>query len=395
MPSKEIEFTKRTLLAIQPPAEADRDWYRDANCPGLWLAVFKSGVKSFVMYRKIHRRPERIRIGAFPELSIEQARRECQKLAGKIAEGVNPAEQRRTARRAPTFGELYREYMNAPQRGREKRDRRPGTVRSYNYVVNTVIPDWQSKRLSTITRADVERMADAAAKERGLVPANMAITVVKAVLEFACDREHLTTNVARKVRRFALQSRERFLTDPEIKRLWKTLDGVRVEVADLVRLALLTGARRSNLLAMKWADVDLDMGMWTISADDMKAAKSHRVPLSAPAQEALRRRLGSRLPDAKWVFPGSGEKPMNFPYAEWTELLKSAGIERFTFHDLRRSFATLQLSANVPTEVTSKSLGHGSTKTTAIYARVQSRAMKDAIDGVAARVLAVAKEAEA
>lgn len=83
MPSKEIEFTKRTLLAIQPPAEADRDWYRDANCPGLWLAVFKSGVKSFVMYRKIHRRPERIRIGAFPELSIEQARRECQKASGQ------------------------------------------------------------------------------------------------------------------------------------------------------------------------------------------------------------------------------------------------------------------------------------------------------------------------
>jgi integrase len=344
------------------------------------------------MYRKIHRKPERIRIGAFPELSIEQARRECQRLAGKIAEGVNPAEQKRAARRIPTFGEVYREFMDAPQRGREKRDRRPATVRTYTHIVTRAIPDWQSKRISDITRADVERMADAVAKERGRVTANLTITLVKAVLEFACEREHVTVNVARKVRRFSTQSRERFLTEQEIGRLWRQLDNAPSAVADLIRLALLTGARRSNLIAMKWADIDLDTAIWTINADEMKAAKAHRVPLSATALETLRRRLANRKTDGKWVFPGRFDKAMTFPQDEWMEVLRVAEITNFTFHDLRRSFATLQLSANVPLPVISQSLAHGSTKATSVYARVQPNATKNAIDAVASRVLAAATE---
>ncbi len=385
MATKQLRFSKRVIEAFKPPIGADREWIRDSGSPGLWLAVFATGARVFYRYSKVGGRPERIRIGRFPELSVEQARRENLRLAGRIAAGANPNEERRAARRVPTFGEMLASYIAAPRRGRVKRERRPSTIRAYQSLANTVFAPWSSRPISSITRAHVETLVDQVARERGKGAAKNSLDMARAVFIAAVNAEIIPSNPARLVVGFATVERERFLTVDELGRLMKALDGADESLRDLVRLALYTAARRSNLCHMRADELDLPGATWSIPGAKMKNGKAHVLPLSAAAVDILRRRLAI---GSEWIFPGKNGRSAPFPTVRWQALLKAANISGFVFHDLRRTAATLATTAGAPLPIVSRLLGHATLAQTSVYARPADEATRAAVDQVASKIAA-------
>src|SRR5829696_1805657 len=112
MPSR-MNFTAASLAKVQVPEGADRVYVYDARTPALAYCVTSTGHRSFYLYRRVDGRPQRIRIGGHPELTIEQARDKAAEYNGDIARGIDPLEQRRQARAVATVGELFTHYLDA------------------------------------------------------------------------------------------------------------------------------------------------------------------------------------------------------------------------------------------------------------------------------------------
>ena len=147
---------------------------------------------------------------------------------------------------------------------------------------------------------------------------------------------------------------------------------------DYIMLSLLTGARRSNVLAMAWAEINLDRATWTIPGSKAKAKDNITVPLTTAAIEVLQARAEATGAQG-WVFPGAGKTGhLVEPKKGWQRLLQRAGIEDLRLHDLRRSLASFQIDAGVSLAVIGKGLGHYSQQTTAVYARLAQDPVADA-----------------
>src|SRR5215471_13530242 len=108
---RKFAFTKKKIDALEAPTNDQRAYYYDSQSRGLAVAVSPAGKKVFILYRKVERRPERITIGPYPDLTIDQARRRADELNGAIANGQNPAEKRRIERGEMTLGELFNTYL--------------------------------------------------------------------------------------------------------------------------------------------------------------------------------------------------------------------------------------------------------------------------------------------
>ena len=143
-------------------------------------------------------------------------------------------------------------------------------------------------------------------------------------------------------------------------------------------LSLLTGARRSNVMAMHWNEVNLERRTWTIPGTKAKAGDNITVPLTDAALEVLQARAEANGMQG-WVFPGPGKTGhLVEPKKGWQRLLRRAGIEDLRLHDLRRSLASFQIDAGVSLAIIGKGLGHHSQQTTAVYARLAQDPVADA-----------------
>ena len=150
--SKTISFTKEALNSLPLPDAGRRDTYLDAKTPGLQLRVTETGAKTFSLYRRIKGgQPERITIGKFPAMTVEQARKQAAIINASIAEGANPAEAKRAHRGELTFGQMFTEY--GERHGAKKRSWKTDESINKNHLHKLA-----TKKLSAITKADVSRI---------------------------------------------------------------------------------------------------------------------------------------------------------------------------------------------------------------------------------------------
>jgi hypothetical protein len=112
-----LNFTKWDIDALALPPQGKRLWVYDSKVRGLALQVTSTGAKSFYVVRKVEGRTEFIRLSAYPDLTIEQARKRAQEINGEIARGINPAHERREKRREWTLGELWAGLLGTPRQG--------------------------------------------------------------------------------------------------------------------------------------------------------------------------------------------------------------------------------------------------------------------------------------
>jgi len=382
-----VTLTKTRIAALPVPAEG-RYYTYDAKTPGLCVCMTATGTRTFYLYRWLNGGPQRFRIGPFPDLSIEQARAEAKKLTGLMAQGINPQDAKRAARGELAFGDLFTDYLERHAKPYKK----PRSWQEDQGLYGRYLKPLAGRKVSAITRADVQRLHANIGREHGIYSANRTLALVSVVFN-RCARD--IPNPAKGCRRFKEQSRDRFLDAEELRRFFTALQDEPSDTwRDFFTVALLTGARRANVLGMTWQDVDLDRGLWRIPETEAKGGVPLAVILAVPVVEILRRRHGENG-ESPFVFPSVGKSGhLAEPRKAWHDLCKRAGLvdgdgkNTARLHDLRRTLGSWQAGAGASLSIIGRTLGHKSVATTAIYARLGLDPVRQSVETATAAILA-------
>ncbi len=372
--AEKMQFTKKAIAALEP-VPGKRVSVYDETQKGLCIRITPAGAKAFYCVRKVDGRVEWIRIGDAAAVTIETARATAAGIINQIAAGTNPAEQKRIKKAEMTFSDLFAEWVkDCRAKGKKSLS---NDERNYRLHLQGIA----KKKLSEIERSHIRALHQKVSTGAGIYQGNRVLALIRAVFNFgitALDIPGLS-NPAAGLKMNREESRDRRLHPDEMPRFFEALAAEEnPDMRDYVMLSLLTGARRSNVLAMTWAEINMERRTWTIPGSKAKAKDNITVPLTDAAIDVLQAR--AEVSGAKgWVFPGTGKTGhLVEPKKGWARLLQRAGIEDLRLHDLRRSLASFQIDAGVSLAVIGKGLGHHSQQTTAVYARLAQDPVADA-----------------
>jgi integrase len=361
MTAIDLNFTKKELEGLSIPSNG-RAYIRDTREKGLSAYITKSGTITFFVRKRVHGRDERIILGRFPELSIEQARKAALKAKAEIAQGVDPNEEKKRLRADLTFGELFQEFMERYSKKHKK---------SWAYderEVKKFLSHWFNRRISQISKQEIQILHEKIHDVNGLYQANRLLERIRAIYNKAIEWGWEGVNPTVGIKKYKEKSRERFLRSDELPRFFEALAADDNATAkDYIMLSLLTGARKSNVLAMRWEQINFTLGEWHIP--ETKNGEQHRIPLSPVALEILDNRRQHKEGD--YVFTGTGAKGhLADPKKAWQRILKRAGIEDLRLHDLRRTLGSWMAASGATTAMIGKTLAHKSQQATKIYERL-------------------------
>jgi len=379
--AERINFTKRAIETIKPPKNG-RLYVYDTRTPNLQVCVTAAGSKTFYRYGKVAGKPERIHIGRFPDVSVEQARRTCKDITGRLARG-EPVEQK-PKRGGLTLRQLFELYLDGHAKPHKK------TWQHDQYQFGKYLCDLAECKVANLTRQDVQAFHVAMGSEIGKTTANRVRALLSKLFTFAIENDLHPHNPCQGVRKFGERSRDRFVQADELPRLFASLDEEPNQTfADFVRIALFVGARRGNTQAMRWEELSFARREWRIPTT--KAGASHVSPLPIAAVEILERRQTDANGNP-WVFPGRGKSGhLASPRKAWLRLCERAGIEGLTVHDLRRSLGSWQAATGATELIIGKTLGHApGSKATSVYARLNLDPVRASIETATAAMLAAA-----
>lgn len=368
-----INFTKSAIDALTLPQPGKRSDYQDVKTAGLQLRVSSSGTKTLSVLRRINGTLERITIGRYPHLSIEQARRKAAEINSDIAKGLNPGEVKRGRKAELTFSDLFDAYLER----HSKPNKRTWAEDESKYRTYLAKP-LGSKKLSSIDRGSIATIHSNITKAGHGITANRVKALVSSIFGWAISAGLWETNPALGIKLNKEKSRDRFIQGDELPRFFQALaDEENETMRDYFLLSLLTGARRANVLAMQWADVNLDREEWRIK--ETKNGSPQIVTLSPEAVEVLRNRKPAE--PCKFVFPGIGNKGhLVEPKKGWQRILTRAGIADLRIHDLRRTLGSWQAKTGASLAIIGKSLNHKNQNTTAIYARLDLDPVRNSVN---------------
>lgn len=387
MSENKINFTKAALDALALPASGQRTTYLDAKTSGLQVRVTSTGVKTFCVFRRIKGgQPERLSLGRYPDMTIEQARRKAAEINATIAGGANPAETKRELKAEPTFGDLFKDYLERHAKPR-KRTWAEDEAQYRQYLE----APFGNKKISAIDRKMISSW-HSSLPSRGIsgARANRVKALVSAVFGRAIEWGHIDHNPAQGVRNFPTQSRDRFLQSDELPRFFQAVgQEPNSTIRDYVLLSLLTGARRGNVVSMRWKDINMTEGVWRIPMT--KNGTPQNVPLSPDALAILAERQAQAEAGAEFVFPGTGTRGhLKEPRKGWERILKRAGLTDLRLHDLRRTLGSWQAKTGASLAIIGKSLNHKTPQATAIYARLDLDPVRESIERATGAMLAAA-----
>ncbi|MBA8666760.1 site-specific integrase [Holosporaceae bacterium 'Namur'] len=361
--TSKINFTKTEVMNLPLPEKGKINYYYDKQVNGLGLMLFASGTRTFFLYKRINGRPDKVKLGRFPEISVEQARKAAYSAITDIAKGINPKDEKIFAKKVLLFSELFNEYMDKHARLHKK------CWREDNNAYRVHLTRFYNKKINNIFKGDIIELQANLLKNSGLYSANRVLALLTTIFNKAIEWGFLDNNPCIGIKKFREKSRDRFIQDDEIPRFFEALNNEPNETfKDFFYICLLTGARRSNVQAMNWQDINLERAEWYIR--ETKNGESQTIPLIPQALEILRPRLKNRIND--WVFPSETSKSGHIeePKTSWNRILKSAQIEDLRIHDLRRTLGSWQAATGANSFIIGKSLGHKDQQSTAIYARL-------------------------
>ena len=427
-----FRFTKTTLEKLPTPTGTSRATYYDQDIGKLALRVTAAGTKSFYIVKRVAGEMVWYKLGTFPDMTIEQARTAGEVALGSFAGQDNPAEVRRSVKGMPTLAEFFVEY--GERHGTKKLAWKDDQQRFRDYLKNTI----GTRKLSLITREMVGRILsdmDTAGKAGATVNNVRALT--SGIFGKAILWGYIKDNPVRGIKTRKAVKRDRFMSAYELPRFFASVaDEPNATVRDYFLIALLTGARRANVLAMCWSEIDLKEGVWRIPIT--KNGDPQNVTLSPEAITLLEQR---KLLDqnvaikSPFVFPSTGVTGhLVEPKKGWQRifdrdevaqlnlLIKNAGgvlptnpteleeegakvdslesmlikaralasdlsistegvrMPDLRIHDLRRTLGSWQAKTGASLAIIGKSLNHKNQSTTAIYARLDLDPVRAAVN---------------
>lgn len=371
--NNKINFTKAALDALPSPASGKRSYYYDTKARGLGISITGNGTKSFIVYRWVSGKPERITLGRYPDLSIEQARGKALEVNASIAKGENPNDKRRSDRAEATLDYIFSEYMERHAKVYKR------TWKEDESQFNRYLIPWAQRKLSSITKTDIQKLHQEIGRDKGHYAANRLLSLLSAVFNKANEFSLWDKpNPALGIKKFPERSRERFLHADELPRFFEALAQ---EPSDIIRdyflISLLTGARRANVQAMSWEQINLQRGEWYIPRT--KNEMPQTIPLTEETIIILQRR--KETANSEYVFPSTGRSGhLTEPKKGWQRILERAGIDNLRIHDLRRTLGSWQAKTGASLAIIGKSLNHKSPQATAIYARLDLDPVRASIE---------------
>jgi integrase len=381
-------LTDRLIWELPAPARGNKIYYDAANdrgkdwVPGFGLRVTSKGARSFIFnYRTRGDVDRRSTIGSPPAWSVATAREEAARLRQLVNTGEDPLGVLQTLRTSPTVSDLCDRFVaeHLPKK-------RAATQEAYaSMIARCIKPVMGGRKVVDIAFADVDSLHRSVTQQSGPFAANRVLAVLSKMFDLSIRWQMRTGNPVRGVERNQEPSRVKYLTADEIARLSAVLAEYKDrQAANVIWLLLLTGARKSEMLSARWADIDLRQGLWIKPGHTVKQRTEHRVVLSSAAVRILSS-IRETLPDEQpWVFPmrpasqerrGSIERP-------WYAVRKAARLPNVRLHDLRHTYASLAVSDGASLPTIGALLGHTVPTTTARYAHL----LDDPLRRVAERV---------
>jgi integrase len=387
-----INLTKKSVEALR--ALDGREMHYDVKTRGLGVMVQPTGHKAFFWFRKVRGRPEWKTLGDFPDLSVENAREKASERNAKLArwkaadyEGPNPFEQKRDL----TLGGLADDYIERQVKPHAARPDRAAPAAEW--MLNAYLSAWKHRRLGAIQRADVLSLHKELGEKKGKVTANRVVQFLRRIFNWADKAEVWRgENPARGVKMFHEDKRTRFLQPDELPRVFHALRSeTNADLRDFVLVGLVTGARKADILAMRWENVSLGDNRWQIPQP--KSRKPYQVALMPEAVKVLRDRLRRRDGDSPWVFPSHGKTGHLVDLKRsWQRLRQRAQIPDVTQHDLRRTLGSWQAGQGTSLKIIGESLGHSSLAATAIYAQLNLDPVRASVTAATKAMIAASKK---
>lgn len=415
MPRKQltIPFVEKVL----PPTGKDREDYFDTVLPAFGLRVGQRKKAYFVMVRVLRNgewKLQRATLGTTSEMDLAQARQSAREAIERAQQGGAPIDiktERREAQKAEsrnTFASVRADFLKL-YRTRQKRKPSKRTLDELRRVLESdLFSDWNERPLASITRRDVMDAIDHLVEQGKETAANRYLTYVKMLFGWALDRSVIQADPTDRVKKPGMEhSRARVLTPSELRAIWQATAPTQAGKGDLfgpiVKTLALTGQRRTEVAGMRWREIDLSTGLWTLPGDRTKNHREHLVPLSEPVAEILRERQTEQTEmgmETLFVFTSTGKGPFSGWSRSKSRLDGRAKIEPWTLHDLRRTLVTrMSEDLRTPPHVVEAVVNHVS-GTRAGVAGVYNRALylderRAALEAWADYVLRLVGEVEA
>ncbi len=355
-----MRLTEKVIKAVEAPAEGySLTW--DDDLAGFGLRTTATGVKAFIYnYRAHSGRQRRATIGRWPALTATAARAQASKLRARVETGSDPLAAQQARRAEPTFAELVDEFAE-----RHLSTKRSGGE-TERYLRRCGVPVLGPLKVSDVKRRDVISLVE----EKGSIApaaANRLLTSLSSMFNWAIRRDLVEHNPASLVQPFPERSRDRVLSEDEIRTLWQRLEDaphLGGALRDVLRLILITLARPGEAAGMCWDEIQTDW--WEIPSGRTKNRRSHRVPLGSLAREILDRRPR----DGEFVFPHRGGVLSSLAVSNAVIRARAElGVVDFRAHDLRRSGASHLAALGVGRFVIERLLNHSDQTVTGRYDR--------------------------
>lgn len=387
--------------------------------PGFALRVSPRGSKKWTLrYRTLEGKQRRLSIGQYPILTLAAARTEAIKRLGEVTTGADPAHARRVAkiearsRKLSTIGGLIESYCGDAEKGRHRPNARPKRASSIAvdryYFERFIRPRFGSLPIEELSRADVQRFLDEIG-DASLSTARQCRGVLRQVFNYAIRREIVGKNPAALTSIPAGQSRERVLTDDEVRQIWNAAEAP-ATVSDLriarslclaTTLALVTLQRGGEIVGLHARELDLSTGLWVIPGKRTKNHLTHVVPLSDTAMEIIAEAFDLAGSGRGFLFPAPRDSAKPVGRHSFTRVMRiltrALGIEDATPHDFRRTGSTnltgerIGVSRFIVSRILNYADSGGAAAVTAVYDRneylVEKRRALDAWAALLAEIV--------
>ena len=407
-----MELSKNAIAALPPKSAPYLMW--DDEVPGFGVLILPSGTKSYVAQYRISGevKSKRRTIARVADMTVGVARGKAAMLIEIANRGIDRealAEAERLKEQEAAHTLMLKNLAEIFLRDHVEAKRKANTLRAYRTLLSTrILPKFGRRDVREITKREVS--AWHASQKANPSTANRALASLKTILNWAVDQELLPgnyVNPCRRVERFQEFPRQRFLNAEELHRLgeairraeagiaWtprpgpnakhapkpdKRIKKLAPEIGDAVRLLIFTGARRNEILKLRWDAVDLEHNLLRL-ADSKTGPKD--IVLNAEAKailEALAAGRGRRT----FVIKGAGDEPRADIDRAWRKITKLAGLEGVVLHSLRHGFATAGMSAGMSLPMIGKLLGHHQPMTTQRYAHSEAKPLLAAANSIGA-----------
>ena len=426
--SNRFKFGKEKIEALPLPDAGKRATYYDETVPKLALRVTGAGTKTFYIIKRVGADMSWLKLGVFPDMTVERAGKEAKIKLGLYAAGENPAAVKRAAKEEQTLDEYFKHFIEN-KRKKNGALLSPKTKGEYKSQFAKYLAPIAKKKISKVSNSDVKPLVRAIGKAHPVM-ANRVRALVSSIYGLANEDGLATGNPAAGVSKYGETVRDRFLHADELPRFFASVgQETNSTVRDFFLLSLLTGARRANVLAMRWNQIRLDEGIWRIP--NTKNGTPQNVTLSPEAAAILTTR--KETADSAFVFPGDGKsghliEPKKgwqrifdrdelaqltarieaadkaFPVVEGealTDALERARkaakrlkldtegtrIDPLRIHDLRRTLGSWQAKQGASLAIIGKSLNHKSQQATAIYARLDLDPVRASVNQATAAMM--------